>query len=245
MPIAGWCCRPGAMPSATTARSSRSPITPTPRRSARCRSPNCLSTRCPISTPAAIASRIGWRASPSVNLAGYRQRPPARSRRSATGSTEHVDYLKRRQRQPDLGLRYVLTARRGVPRLRPSGDHLLPRARHSGPLRLRLWLAIGAAGFPRRIRGMARRPLVSVRRHPHGAARWADPHRYRSRRRRYRVLDLLWPGDDAGNGRSPSLREGDTSAPWTTTGGERRYHLNPTLAIAAVMRASRIALSAR
>ena len=72
---------------------------------------------------------------------------------------------------PDHGHRRGLrAARRHVPRLRPPRRHVLPRARHPGPVRVRLHARhrhprpVSADGLPRLVRGLARRELVDVRR---------------------------------------------------------------------------------
>ena len=56
-----------------------------------------------------------------------------------------------------------------------------------------------AIRFPRRVRGLSGRSLVTVRRHTTGGARWVGANWDRARRRRGRVRDGLWPDDARSN----------------------------------------------
>ena len=90
---------------------------------------------------------------------------------------------------------------RGLPRLHPPGDHLLPGDEHPGPLRVRLPAGHGRADRPepdglRRLDGgLARRPLVDLRPPEQRAPQGPHPDRPRARRLRRRHGDVLRRSD--------------------------------------------------
>ena len=104
---------------------------------------------------------------------------------------ENVEYLRGTTDSEHVGLRHGHTARRRVPRLRPSRDRAVPRAQHSGALLHRLRLRARATGLPRLLRVLHRRRMDDLRRDAARPSERSRAHRDGPRRGRHRSCEHL------------------------------------------------------
>ena len=94
-----------------------------------------------------------------------------RPRRSARGSTREIAYEYGTSSASTSAVETLRDAQRRVPRLRPPRHRPVPQPRHPGPHGRRLPPRARADGPARLVRGLRRRALVHVRRHPARARR--------------------------------------------------------------------------
>ena len=121
----------------------------------------CRSASSPTPFPAATARATASARSSGTSSAGPRT-GPSRCGRSAAGSTKRR-LCARIDRRPDLGLGCLAGAQRGVPRLHPPFDRLLPRPLHPRPLCRRVRGRARPDELPRLLRGVPGRPLAALR----------------------------------------------------------------------------------
>ena len=166
----GWCCRPVDPRSAT----GPSPACRTPTEDADESAPELTPHELPddvlvytMPSRFCLPDMLGNEAWSQVQPAA--DRATAGCRRSASTSTDHLQFAYGSS-SPDLdrGRRQRVRVR-GLPGFHPPGDHLLPGDEHPGPVRLRLpaghgrAVRPGADGLRRLDGGVAGRPVVDLR----------------------------------------------------------------------------------